>query len=87
MTPEQFLERLQKNGPVSAYLFLGPEPYQRERARRALIEAVLSDELVDLRQPDDLETRVGGAEQLAEHLGPAALHRDHDEVGRHAPDR
>src|SRR5271155_4506644 len=44
MTPEQFLERLQKNGPVPAYLFLGPEPYQRERCRRALIDAVLPPE-------------------------------------------
>src|SRR5271168_3676922 len=44
MTPEQFLERLQKNGPAPAYLFLGPEPYQRERSRRALIDAVLPEE-------------------------------------------
>jgi DNA polymerase-3 subunit delta len=41
MTPDQFLASLQKNGPAPVYLFLGPEPYQRERCRRALIEAVL----------------------------------------------
>src|SRR5208283_748529 len=41
MTPEQFLERLHKNGPAPAYLFLGPEPYQRDRCRRALLDAVL----------------------------------------------
>jgi len=41
MTPEQFLASLQKNGPASAYLFLGPEAYQRERCRRALVDAVL----------------------------------------------
>lgn len=41
MTPDQFLLSLQKNGPASVYLFLGPEPYQRERCRRALLDAVL----------------------------------------------
>jgi DNA polymerase III subunit delta len=44
MTPEQFLERLKRNGPAPAYLFLGPEAYQRERCRRALLEAVLGSE-------------------------------------------
>lgn len=42
MTPEVFLDRLQKSGPAPAYLFLGSEPYNRERCRRALIEAALS---------------------------------------------
>jgi DNA polymerase-3 subunit delta len=41
MTPEVFLDRLRKSGPAAAYLFLGPEPYHRERSRRALIEAAL----------------------------------------------
>ena len=44
MTPEQFLERLRSSGPVPAYLFLGPESYQRQRSRRALLEAALSPE-------------------------------------------
>jgi DNA polymerase-3 subunit delta len=44
MSPDQFLARLQKNGPAPAYLFLGPEAYQRERCRRALVEAVLGPE-------------------------------------------
>lgn len=44
MTPDQFLSLLQKNGPAPAYLFLGPESYQRELCRRALIEAVLPPE-------------------------------------------
>lgn len=40
MTPDQFLDRLPKAlSPV--YLFLGPEPYQRERCRRALIDTAL----------------------------------------------
>jgi DNA polymerase III subunit delta len=44
MTPEQFLNGLTKQGPRPAYLFLGPEPYQRDRCRRALIDAVLPEE-------------------------------------------
>jgi len=44
MTPDQFLDRLKKSGPAPAYLFLGQEAYQRERCRRALIEAVLPRE-------------------------------------------
>lgn len=44
MTPEQFLDRLPKQGPSPAYLFLGPEPYQRDRCRRALIQAALPEE-------------------------------------------
>ena len=44
MTPEVFLDRLQKSGPAPAYLFLGPEPYNRERCRRALLDAALGAE-------------------------------------------
>jgi len=44
MTPDQFLDRLKRNGPAPAYLFLGPEAYQRERCRRALLDAVLGTE-------------------------------------------
>src|SRR6185437_3943942 len=44
MTPEQFLERLAKKGPESAYLFLGSEGYNRQRCRKALIEAALPAE-------------------------------------------
>jgi DNA polymerase III subunit delta len=44
MTPEVFLERLSKNGPGAVCLFLGPEAYQRERCRRALLDAVLPAE-------------------------------------------
>jgi DNA polymerase-3 subunit delta len=43
MTPEQFLDRLKK-APSPVYLFLGQEAYQRERCRRALIEALLTPE-------------------------------------------
>jgi DNA polymerase-3 subunit delta len=44
MTPEQFLDRLSKKGPENVYLFLGPEAYNRERCRRALIEKALPAE-------------------------------------------
>jgi DNA polymerase-3 subunit delta len=44
VTPEIFLDRLQKSGPAPAYLFLGTEGYQRERCRRALIDAFLPPE-------------------------------------------
>src|ERR1700684_584135 len=43
MTPDQFLDRLKKSGPAPAYLFLGSEAYQRERCRRALLDAALED--------------------------------------------
>lgn len=47
MSPDQFLANLQKNGPAPAYLFLGPEAYQRERCRRELIRTVLGDDPAD----------------------------------------
>jgi DNA polymerase III subunit delta len=47
MSPEQFLARLAKNGPEPAYLFLGPEAYERTRCRRALLDAVLPPERGD----------------------------------------
>ena len=47
MTPDQFLSSLQKGDPAPVYLFLGPEPYQRERCRQALLEAVLGSAAED----------------------------------------
>lgn len=44
MTPDQFLARLARDGAEPAYLFLGPEPYQRERCRKALVEALLPED-------------------------------------------
>jgi DNA polymerase III subunit delta len=44
MTPEQFLDQLQKRGPQPVYLFLGPEGYNRERCRKALVAAVLAED-------------------------------------------
>ncbi len=47
MTPEQFLRQIQKQPPAPAYLFVGPDPYQRGLCRKALIERVL--------RPDEVE--------------------------------
>lgn len=47
MTPDQFLAKLKKDGPEPAYLFLGPEAFERDRCRRALMEAALP---MDLRE-------------------------------------
>src|SRR5258706_9575323 len=44
MTPEQFLDRLKKNPPAPAYLFLGPEQYLRTQCRRALLDTALGPE-------------------------------------------
>jgi len=41
MTPAQLLTRLERGDIASAYLFLGPEAYQRRRARAALLQAAL----------------------------------------------
>ncbi|HYK65677.1 MAG TPA: DNA polymerase III subunit delta, partial [Patescibacteria group bacterium] len=47
MSPEQFLQRIQKNLPAPVYLFLGPELYQLGVCRHSLIEKILP--------PDDRE--------------------------------
>jgi DNA polymerase-3 subunit delta len=41
MTPQQFLTQLKQREPGPAYLFLGPEPYQRDYCRKTLIERAL----------------------------------------------
>ncbi len=41
MTPEQFLNQVQKQRPAPAYLFYGPEAYNRQRCRRTLIASAL----------------------------------------------
>jgi hypothetical protein len=43
MTPQQFLNHIKQQEPGPAYLFLGPEPYQRDFCRRALLERALAD--------------------------------------------
>lgn len=47
MTPEQFLQKIQKEAPAPVYLFIGPEPYQRSACRKALIEKVLHPEEIE----------------------------------------
>jgi DNA polymerase-3 subunit delta len=41
LTPEQFQQRIQKTAPAAVYLFLGPEIYQLDACRRALVEKAL----------------------------------------------
>lgn len=41
MSPEQFLQRIRKGTIAPAYLFVGPELYDLQRCRAALIERVL----------------------------------------------
>ncbi len=41
MTSQQFLSQLKQGRPAPAYLFAGPEPYQRDFCRNALIQCVL----------------------------------------------
>jgi len=45
MTPDQFVASLQKNAPAPVYLFLGPEPHQRERCRAALLEKMFGGDM------------------------------------------
>jgi DNA polymerase-3 subunit delta len=44
LSPEQFLQRIQKAAPAPVYLFLGPEVYQLSACRRALVEKALAPE-------------------------------------------
>ena len=44
MSPDIFLSRIAKQTPAPVYLFLGPEVWQRDRCRRALIARALGDE-------------------------------------------
>jgi DNA polymerase-3 subunit delta len=44
MSPDQFLSRMKKGVIAPAYLFLGPEAYDRRRCRQALLNAMLTDE-------------------------------------------
>lgn len=55
MTPEQFLVRINKDRPASAYLFLGQEGYQRRLCKEALIRRVLPDASGDGLTQIDLE--------------------------------
>jgi len=44
LSPEQFLQRIQKSAPAPAYLFLGPEVYQLSACRRALVDKMIAPE-------------------------------------------
>src|SRR5882757_7374536 len=44
MTPEEFQRQLKKQPLAPAYLFIGPEMWQRERCRHLLLESALPAE-------------------------------------------
>src|SRR3954453_18524648 len=44
MTPDEVLRSLQSRAPAPAYLFIGPEGWDRDRCRRALVDRVLAPE-------------------------------------------
>ncbi len=41
MSPDEFVRSLQSRPPAPAYLFIGPEGWDRDRCRRALVDRVL----------------------------------------------
>jgi DNA polymerase-3 subunit delta len=55
MVPEQFLAKLAKQPPAPAYLFLGPEGYQRRLCKDALLDKVLPGARADGLTQTDLE--------------------------------
>jgi DNA polymerase III subunit delta len=58
MTPDQFLAQVRKSKPAPAYLWLGPEIYQRGACRSALLDLVLGEKVDGERDgffPYDLE--------------------------------
>jgi DNA polymerase-3 subunit delta len=77
LSPDQFLDRLRRNAPAPAYLFLGTEIYQRSRCRRALLDQTLT--------PDDREN---GFTQLdLEQTTMAAVLDDARSLSLFAPNR
>jgi DNA polymerase-3 subunit delta len=77
LSPDQFLDRMRKSPPAPAYLFLGPEAYQRGRCRKALLDRVLT--------PDDREN---GLTQLdLEQIPMAAVLDDARSLSLFAPNR
>ena len=47
MSPEQFVQKVQREPPAPVYLFVGPESYQRSVCRKALVERVLRPEEIE----------------------------------------
>jgi DNA polymerase-3 subunit delta len=43
VSPDQLLRTIAKQRPKPAYLFVGPDAYERDRCRQALVEAALPD--------------------------------------------
>ena len=77
MSPDQFLDRIRKSPPAPAYLFLGPEVFQRGRCRKALLDRILA--------PDDREN---GLTQLdLEQTSMAVVLDDARSLSLFAPNR
>jgi DNA polymerase III subunit delta len=45
LTPDQFLTQVRKSTPAPAYLWIGPEIYQRDSCRSALLDQVLGEKV------------------------------------------
>ena len=65
MTPEQFLQRLAKNAPAAAYLFIGPDAYQRAACRRKLSERIPQVDHFDLVEDATLASVLDDARSLS----------------------
>src|SRR4051794_16963870 len=69
MTPDELQRQLQKQPPAPAYLFLGPEAWQRELCRKALIEQLASAQ-IEVRGADlDAPSNVGSVGQSGVTVG------------------
>ena len=82
MSPDQFLQRIQKAPPAPVYLFLGPEVYQLRTCRQALVERVLG---VDRIAPEDREN--GLSRHDLEETTLAAVLDDARSLSLFAPNR
>jgi DNA polymerase III subunit delta len=65
LTPEQFLQRLARQGPAPVYLFIGPDIYQRAACRKALVERVQQLDRFDLLEDANLTQVLDDARSLS----------------------
>lgn len=65
MSPEQFLQRISKHAPAPAYLFIGPDAYQRTACRKALAERTQQVDRFDLVEDATLTRVLDDARSLS----------------------
>jgi len=65
LTPDQFLQRVAKHGPAPAYLFIGPDAYQRAACRKALAERTQQIDHFDLLEGSILSGVLDDARSLS----------------------